>query len=387
LPARSPTPRRLPWPDAVVPSVFFYISGHGFGHASREIEVINALTARIPAHQIVVRTSAARWLFDRTVRGAFTCIPGDCDTGVIQIDSLRLDARETIARADSFYRELPALIERELSYLGRHDARFIVADAPPLACAAARAAGVPAAVLSNFTWDWIYSAYGDQLTAAPRVIPLIREAYRGASEAWRLPMHGGFDMFDHIIDVPFIARHAQYTRDTVRERLELPADGRLALSSFGGYGVSDFDPRTLDCLDEWTVIITGRGEPPPRARGILHLDERRIYAEGFRYEDLVAAVDVVVTKPGFGIVAECLANKTAMLYTSRGRFAEYDVMVAELPRFLKCAFVPQPDMLAGRWREPLRRLMNRPEPLEHPPTDGAEVVADMICERLASDSR
>ena len=31
-----------------------------------------------------------------------------------------------------------------------------------------------------------------------------------------------------------------------------------------------------------------------------------------------------MTKPGYGIISECVANGTAILYTSRGRFAEYE---------------------------------------------------------------
>ncbi len=381
---RRPTRRSA---DLLVPSIFFYVSGHGFGHASREIEVINALLGRIgQSYEIVIRTSAARWLFDRTVRGSFTYLAGACDTGVVQIDSLRLDARETIARAAEFYRQLPDGIAHEVAYLRDYDARLVISDAPPLACAAARAAGRPAIVLSNFTWDWIYEGYAAELTSAPDLVPAIRTAYRAASEGWRLPLHGGFGTVDRIVDVPFIARHAAHDRTTVRERLALPADRRLALSSFGGYGLSDFDLHRLDCLDEWTVIVTGGGDAPSLPRGACFLREQRMYDAGCRYEDLVAAVDAVVTKPGFGIVAECLANDTAMLYTSRGHFKEYDVMVAEMPRFLRCEFVPQDEMLAGRWREPLDRLMRQPAPADRPATNGAEVVAQMIGERLAASS-
>ena len=370
-----------------MPSVFFYVSGHGFGHASRDIEAVNAfLRTAGDSFDVVIRTSAARWLFDRSIRGPFTYLEGPCDTGVVQIDSLHLDARETIAQADAFYRRLPAHVEIEAAHLRAHDARLVIADAPPLACAAARAAGVPAVVLSNFTWDWIYEAYGDELRGAPGSIGTIRAAYQGASEAWRLPLHGGFGMFDRIVDVPFIARHARHDRTTVVDRLALPRNRPLALTSFGGYGVNDFDPRRLDCLDEWTVVITGRGEAPQLPAGAHFLDEARMYDAGLRYEDLVGAVDVVATKPGFGIVAECLANGTAMLYTSRGRFPEYDVMVGDMPRFLRCEYVPQDRMLAGRWREPLARLVRQPDPPEHPRTDGAEVVAQMIRARLATGS-
>jgi predicted glycosyltransferase len=85
-----------------VPSVAFYISGHGFGHASRQIEIVNALGVRRPDLRIVVRTSAPRWLFDRTVRVPITFVDGEVDTGVVQIDSLRLDEARTVERADQF---------------------------------------------------------------------------------------------------------------------------------------------------------------------------------------------------------------------------------------------------------------------------------------------
>ena len=59
----------------------------------------------------------------------------------------------------------------------------------------------------------------------------------------------------------------------------------------------------------------------------MFVEERAFIDSGFRYEDLVAAVDVVVTKPGYGIIAECIAAGTPMLYTSRGDFREYDLLV------------------------------------------------------------
>lgn len=366
--------------------VFFYISGHGFGHASRDIEVINAFGAAHPGIGLVVRTSAPRWLFDRTVRPPITFIEGDCDTGVVQIDSLRLDAAATIRRAAEFYAELPARAAVEADLLRRHDAALVIADAPPLACTAAAAAGVPSIVLSNFTWDWIYEGYAAELDAAPHLIRIIEDAYRLADCGWRMPMHGGFQTFDCVVDVPFIARHATQPTALVRERLGLPADGPLALSSFGGYGVRDFDPARLDCLDLCGVVLTGHTAPPGLPAGVWFIDERAIYEAGFRYEDLVAAVEIVVTKPGFGIIAECIANRTAMLYTSRGRFVEYDVMVKEMPRVLRAEFIAQPDLLAGHWRAAIQRLLAHPPPPDQPRTDGAAVVAQMIAEKAGASS-
>jgi UDP-N-acetylglucosamine:LPS N-acetylglucosamine transferase len=92
----------------------------------------------------------------------------------------------------------------------------------------------------------------------------------------------------------------------------------------------------------------------------------------------VAAADVVVSKPGYGIVSECVANGTALLYTSRGRFIDYDVFVAEMPRMLRCRFISQQDLLAGRWYEAVQKVMAQPAPPERPPVNGAAIAAAEI---------
>jgi hypothetical protein len=103
-----------------------------------------------------------------------------------------------------------------------------------------------------------------------------------------------------------------------------------------------------------------------------------MYAAGFRYEDVVRAVDAVATKPGYGIISECVANDTALLYTSRGHFIEYDVLVREMPRYVRCQFIDHPDLFAGRWATALNALFSQPPPPERPAVDGAEQVAEHL---------
>jgi L-arabinokinase len=352
-----------------VAAVAFYISGHGFGHASRQIEIINTLAARRPDIAIVLRTTVARWLLERNISSPFVLDDRPCDTGVAQIDSLHLDAAETIARAADFYRTLGARADADAEFLARHDVAVVIADAPPLACAAAARAGIPSFVVSNFTWDWIYAEYAAHLDKAPGLIATIQAAYRTAA-AWRLPMHGGFETFDQIIDVPFVARHARHDRDDTRTRLGLPLDRCLVLPAFSAYGVQGLDPDRVDARETWEVV--------------RDMHEQRLYDRGLRYEDLVGAVDVVLTKPGYGILSECIANDIAVVYTPRGRFAEYAVLVREMARYLRCACLDNDALLAGRWRAALDAAVSAPPPPERPRTDGAEIVADMIGSRVPS---
>ncbi|MBP7778871.1 MAG: hypothetical protein KA371_17275 [Acidobacteria bacterium] len=367
----------------------YYISGHGFGHASRSIEVINAVMTAAPAWPIHIRTAAPQWLFDLTVRGPFVFEAVDTDPGVVQHDSLTLDAEETIRRADRYVRELPALAAREAAYLTSVDAAFVMADIPPLGLEAAELAGVPAMAIGNFTWDWIFRDYPGGAAAADA----LGEVYRRGRRAFRLPLCGGFETVPEVIDLPFIARRARHSPADTRARLGLP-DGRLALVSFGGYGVSGIDLDALSRTEGWTLVVSASvpfgpdGTPlaDADARGALHpLDEPAMYAVGLRYEDVVAAVDVVVTKPGYGIISECVANDTALLYTDRGHFIEYDVLVREMPRYLRCGYLPQPAALAGHWQTALDQLVQTAPPAERPPVDGAEVAARWLLDRLARD--
>lgn len=364
----------------------YYISGHGFGHASRSIEVVNTLLALAPTLPIHIRTAAPRWLFDLTVRGPFTLEPLVTDPGVVQHDSLSLDAAETIRRADAYVRDLPELSAHEAAHLRAVDAAFVMADIPPLALEAARLAEVPAMALGNFTWDWIFRDYAGGAAAAEA----LGEVYRRGQRAFRLPLHGGFETIPEIIDLPLIARRARHAPADTRRRLGLP-EGRLALVSFGGYGVAGMDLDALSRTTGWTLLVSASVPFGPDrvplarvgARGALHpLDEPAMYAMGLRYEDVVAAVDVVVTKPGYGIISECVANDTALLYTDRGHFIEYGVLVAGMPHYLPCAYLPQAELLRGDWQTALDGLVGMPGPATRPAVDGANVAARWILEQL-----
>jgi L-arabinokinase len=369
-----------------VPTLVFYISGHGFGHASRDIEVINALGDLAPSTRVIVRTAAPRWLFDLTVKVPHLVQHVETDTGVVQLDSLTHDLPETMRRATAFYAAFEAKVVDEAEFLWKTKATLVVGDIPPLAFAAAARAGVECFALGNFTWDWIYDAYRDDGTPMGDAVRQIRLAYSQANEAWRLPMHGGFDAFAVVVDTPFIARRSTRTPEETRQALGLPLDRKIVLSSFGGYGLPTLPLDGLDCFDEYDVVIAeaSLGGLTRGAPGAVHaIVEGDLYSRGFRYEDLVSASDVVLTKPGFGIVAECLANETALVYTSRGAFREYDVLVREMPSFLRCAYISQDDLFAGRWRAALEEARLSPPPPTRPPTNGAEVVADRIVGRLA----
>jgi L-arabinokinase len=364
--------------------IVFYISGHGFGHATRDLEVVHQIHQQRPDARIIVRTAVPQSFLKKSTRVAIDVQPCETDTGIAQIDSLRLDEAETVRRATAFYATFDRRVAAEASLLESVGASVVVGDVPPLAFAAAARAAIPSIALANFTWDWIYAGYAAFRENAPDVLTTIGEAYAKASLALRLPFAGGFETIPTVRDVPLVARRSRRTRDENRRLLDLDDKRPVVLASFGGHQTA-IEYGHIASTNDVTVALTDYEAQSMREAGAYDGRLRCFTTEmldvaDIRYEDLVAAADVVVSKPGYGIVSECIANHTALLYTSRGAFGENEILIDGMQSVLRNRFVSQQDLRGGRWEPSIRALLAEPAPRERMRTDGAQVVASVIVE-------
>jgi len=83
---------------------------------------------------------------------------------------------------------------------------------------------------------------------------------------------------------------------------------------------------------------------------------------------------------GYGIVSECMANQTALIYTSRGQFREYPILRRAVNQYLPSAEIKLEDLKKGRWLDAFTSLLNRDFPPK-PDCSGAETVADKLIEK------
>ncbi len=396
-------------------AVAFCISGHGFGHASRQVEVVNAFGALRPDQPIHVFTQAARWLLDRTIRVPVTLVDHAVDTGAVQRDSLLLDIPATLAAAAAFEHQADAAAATLAGEFRARRVRVVVCDVPAMPFTAASLADCRAVALANFTWDWIYadlagyrgpgtgdrgsgtgdgardsgvgisdSRFGrrdsgrdeDEVADLPR---RLGARYALGDAAWRLPMHGGFSTFGTVLDFPWIARRSRRDPADTRRVLGLTDARPLVLVSFGGYGVAGIRLAHHAGAPYRLVLSGGAAHPPADTPAdAAHVDRDRLDALGLRYEDLLAACDVVISKPGYGIVSECVANRVALLYTERGQFAEYPVMVEQMPSVLRCRHLSNDAVASARWDDDVAAVLAQPWPAERPLVNGADVAAGML---------
>lgn len=349
-------------------SLVWYVSAHGYGHAVRSALVLDVLRRRAPTLALHVRAAAPRWLFPPEVH--YTELVADF--GLAQHDSVTIDFPGTLARAAAFRATWSARVAAEVDYLRQVNAALVVGDIPPLAFAAAAAAGLPAVGLTNFSWDWIYASYAATWPEFAALAEAARATYRSAALLLRLPFHGDLSVFPRRVDIPLVARVAPRPRTAYRRQLGLPLDRPCVLLSFGGIGLERFPYGRLAAWPDYLFVTTeAPGDAPPPNLRVLP-------AHQTAYHELVRACDVVITKPGYGIVADCLAARTPVLYTDRGPFPEYPILVAALEASGPALHLPRTALLAGEVGPYLDRLLALDRPWHVPALDGATVAAEHL---------
>lgn len=352
------------------PTIAIAVSGHGYGHAVRAAEVARALVER--GARVLLRTEAPRWLFPSEAEWIES--PGwPIDIGVVQHDGLDMDIDATRETWRGLVRDWDRRVEAEARLLRQVD--VLLGDIPPLAIAAAARAGIPSYGVTNFTWDWIYAAWPD----FEDVVGCIQESYACAEGLLRLPLHSeepeAFAAFRRLEDVPLVARRARRSRQDVRATYGLPMHATVVLLSFGGFTARGLDLMRLEQWRDYEFVVT-----PPLSNDLeqLPVNARRLNPAAADYVSLLAACDVVVTKPGYGIVADCLANRVAVLFTDRGPFREYDVLAEALPRLGRARFVPRAEVIRGELGPHLDALLAMTSMWTNQPMNGAAVVAERV---------
>lgn len=362
-----------------VHSIVYYVSGHGFGHATRSAAVMEMLRNFRPEIPVHIRTWASPAIFQEMCPG-IPVTHCQFDIGVVQRDGITMDIPKTLKNAQIVFDKADQSLDDELEFLRTLNPGCIVSDIPPLAHRAANCLDIPSLTVTNFTWDWIYEDWAKLYPEAGYLAERIRADYRRSDCLLRLPYAGDLPALTACIDIPMLGRRAKIKRDEVRRRLGLGTEQRpLVLLSFGGMGLCTDDSKSLTWPKEFCFLTTFPVSDPSVffLKTLQHFD--------IQYPDLVGAVDAVITKPGYGIVSECAVNRTRLLYTERGPFREYFAILSELDQWNCAGYISRDRLLNGQCKQELESLMNSdphsaPRASEAANANGAEIVAEHILE-------
>ncbi len=374
-------------------SIAAFISDHGFGHAARSTAVLKKLLAR--DCEIIVVSAVPEWFFAEKFAEYglhWRYLNLRVDVGLAQISGVESDYAASVVALHEHWDKMDATLHSLIPELSRFKPDAVYFDIAAMGVLVAEKLGVPAIGMGNFSWDWIYDdlingdcnyaknvvSQSERLEFA-RFRELHREIYSKSHALMTLPYSGNFSSFTCThYQLPWVGNYATYDRATVLERLGLNPDKKFALYSFGGHDIPAMNVLDWFLPDDWNVLVVGH-DFKSTDNGVLSFTNAVIREVGVGYTDIVAAVDVVVTKPGYGIVTDCIFNKTPILHVERGQFAEYPLLLHAMDENLPHRKITLLQAASGNIFPDAEELLAlKVDPVF--PLNGAEVAAAKIIE-------
>jgi hypothetical protein len=360
----------------------YFVTPHGFGHATRACAVMQALRQLDPLIEFDIYGRTPRWLFEQSLSTPSTGVPQryhalETDVGLRQVSALEVDVEATIQALGRFL-PFDADQVRSLSRgLREGGCRGVLCDVSPLGIECARVAGLPSFLIENFTWDWIYEP---MLSDAPGLQPAIerlREIYRRAT--WRIQTEPVcHPLAEANLRSPPVARLARRSRDEARKTLGIDGDEPVVLVTLGGMD------QPLTCLEELRAlgalrfVVTGAPATGREDNLVLYDNATPLYMP-----DLIRAADAVVAKLGYSTVAEVWHEGRPLAYIARSSFRETPCLARFVDREIPGFAISDREFRQNAWIERIEELLARDAPAARAST-GARTVARFVVDRLAA---
>jgi len=361
----------------VVVQIGYVISGHGFGHATRAIAVMQALS-RCLAVRFTILTSAPSWLFTASLTAPHLLHPLTTDVGLVQQSALSEDLSATLVALNRFYPLDEAMVAQAAGLL--QGCALVLCDIAPLGIEAAKRAGIPSVLVENFTWDWIYQGYLQQCPALSSQIDYLRELFTRADYHIQTEPVCGSHPCDLVVKP--VARGLR-APERIRQRFFCSHQQKLVLLTMGGIQgrqKHSIDVSALVRRTEAVFILTGLSREDEFTANLRFLAQ-----DGpWYFPDLVAACDLVVGKSGYSTVAEAYQGQTAYGYVKRPQFRESGVLETFLDRHLLSWEVAEDDLRDGTWLDGLDRLPTKND-RAHQPENGATQIAVFLLSLLGNN--
>jgi len=358
----------------VMPHLLVAISSHGFGHLAQMAPVIRRLRERLPSLELTLRTALPKELLEQRIDGTYTLQSVADDFGMLQRGALEVDLQGSLKQYRRIHGNWPREVERVAAELVSARPDLILADVPYLTLAAAHHAGIPAIALCSLNWHAIlkgYLAEGDE----PAILQQMHQAYASAASFLRPEPSMAMPGLDNLVDIGVVARSGYSRRERLFRNKELGADERLVLVAMGG-----IDHRLP--LENWPEI-SGYRFVVPAAWRVFRSDCLTIESCRMDFSDLLASVDAVITKPGYGTFAEAVLNAVPVIYVRRGDWPEEPYLIDWLEANANCLEVSRDALEKGKVAHMLQRLfsMDKRAPVE---ATGVEQAVSEVLSHLTS---
>jgi hypothetical protein len=352
------------------PHLLLAISGHGYGHLAQCTPVINKLSSQLPGLRLTLMSALPEQVLRQRIEADFSCIYADIDPVLCMHSAWEVDVPAAQIAFREFHQHRAALLEDTCAQLRALKPDLVLANIPWLLLTAATRENIPAVALCSLNWAAVFSSYLGDSQGADDIYEHMLAGYRTAdvflAPEPALPM----PELENVRSIGPVARHGRHCRSVLREKYSLAADVTLVLVALGGIAtglpLADWPER------EHTVWLFA--EPVQSARQ----DILRCTSIDRPLIDILASVDAVITKPGYGTYTEAVCNGIPLLTLARPDWPETEYLNAWANRHGRHEEITRAQFYNGDFLGSLERLLSKPAPSTVPEPTGIGEAVDVI---------
>ena len=331
-----------------------FITSHGFGHAGRACAVLNALHARRPTLAAEVFTAVPDGFLRTSLAMPYQRILKLTDVGMIQRGPFHADLESTAQAVTAFLDGLERAAEAAAARLGEARCGAVLSDISPLGILAAVHAGIPAVLIENFRWDWIYTSLEDAPQELRATGERLAEIYHRADLHLQAPPVCEATAGAIQLTLP-VARAARSSRAEARRALGAEGEAPLVLVTTGGVSGEQSFVDALGRRPDLLFLVTG-ADRSGRVGNVIHFE----MVEPLYLPDLIRASDAVVAKLGYSTLAEVWREGRPLLRVPRAQWPEGAVLSAWAAEHLPGIEVDEATFQTGDWVARLDELLALP---------------------------
>jgi hypothetical protein len=352
--------------------LYLAITNHGFGHATRAAAIAGTIQSLDPEITIIIATTAPRSVLEFYIPGPFIHRPRSFDIGVVQADSITMDLPETLKQLEAIRAKAPSLIASEANYLKQNRVGLVMADIPPLAAPIAKAAGVPAWLMGNFGWDFIYRDFADRVPEFAAIADWMGECFSLSDRLFRMPFCEPMSAFPNITDVGLTGANPRTQPEEVIAAFnlgEVPQEKRI-LMTFGGLGLDRIPYELVERFPDHRFICFDLKAPD--YPNLLRVDDQY-----YRPIDFMPICGRIISKPGYSTFSEACRFDLPITSLIREGFAEAPIMLEGLQNHMPHQIITPEEFFQGDW-DFLHQPMNPPKTDVKLGKDGNQAIAQAV---------
>ncbi|GGL56208.1 glycosyltransferase [Sporolactobacillus putidus] len=317
-------------------TICYYVSDYGFGHAARSIAVIRFLCRVRKDIRVIICTSFAYSFMNASLKQLIVQRQVSMrqvrnDMGyILKRDSLIPDNELLRKEYDAFVHRMSESVEEEIEFLRNCKADLVIGDIPPIPFKAAHLLSIHSIGISNFTW---YTAYRDALSEK-ELQPLF-DCYTQMDDFFALPgsqerpwgqkRNRAFGFFSRCTE----------TEDVRSIQTRVNPEGSKKIIFFGlGMKIETEDLTAYPLWKSKNCVFIVSNH--------THVEGDNIYKIPSGYnetQNFIAASDVVISKPGWGTIAEAVCTNKPLVLVARENVTEDRNTINYLQRHNGCELV------------------------------------------------